>query len=350
MKSDSYIIRSLLLWLLQDPDPTDSTPSGNRENANTAFEPTSSEFGSEGSSLDIWDALDADTWDSLSQEGVDGEVLSSVPLLSEFGEVPVVQDRFHSVLKRRFQTEFERRPPLFPWETEVSEYPLDYATPSVVGVAGEIWLRQLRSLSLPTQLPDQVLATLLERCQTIAHTSLKRGVKLVRAVESLFPDQPQALGAVAQIVLTPAYRGAPAVSEVQLPQGYESATPQQQIALTMLAAQEIMAALTLTLSVNQPQMVREWQTTAGLVTLEAIYQTAGAAHIQLQAQIPGAGSLMIQGEGVEATAERETAGTLTVTLPQPQVGQLYTLQIGLAADPQPLQFVIGVMEGTNALG
>ncbi len=38
-------------------------------------------------------------------------------------EVPDMQSRFQAVLKRRLQMQIESHPPMFPWETEVSDYP-----------------------------------------------------------------------------------------------------------------------------------------------------------------------------------------------------------------------------------
>ncbi|TAF09903.1 MAG: PatU, partial [Nostocales cyanobacterium] len=41
----------------------------------------------------------------------------------ELGEIPTVQERFQAVIKRRLQIEIQNHPPLFPWESQIVEYP-----------------------------------------------------------------------------------------------------------------------------------------------------------------------------------------------------------------------------------
>lgn len=43
----------------------------------------------------------------------------------QLGEIPAVQTRFQAVLKRRLQNQVQDNPPLFPWETQLVDYP-DY--------------------------------------------------------------------------------------------------------------------------------------------------------------------------------------------------------------------------------
>ena len=354
MNRDTYLIRSLLLRLLQDPSPTASSPSGDHVEGGSSLK-SSHQAGPDTLSFETRDPLDSEEVSSPLPEVSQSQNLSESFSLFELGDIPAVQDRFQALLKRRLQTEIASRPPLFPWETEIQEYPIDYPTLAAAeSTALPIWMAQLRSLSLPITLPDSVLASLLEQCQTIVQTSLKQGVKLVKVTEELFPDQPQALGEIARIITTSgytsdkyAYRSAPEL--VKLPEGYETANPVQKIALSMLAAQEIMSSLTLNVSPQQPRLEREWLTANGLLKLEVIYQTES---ITVQAQLPCGGHLKLQAAGVQTLTERSQPGWLNVNLMQPELNQIYPLEVGLegAEQQHPLQFVICPMEQTETLG
>ena len=354
MNRDTYLIRSLLLRLLQEPSPTASSPSGDYVGGGSSLE-YNPQAGSDTLSFETRDPLDSEEVSSPLPEVNQSQNLSESFPLFELGDIPAVQDRFQTLLKRRLQTEIERHPPLFPWETEICEYPLEYpALVAADSTALQVWMAQLRSLSLPTALPDSVLASLLERCQTIVQTSLKQGVKLVKATEELFPDQPQALGEIARIISTSgytsdkyAYRSAPEL--VKLPEGYETANPVQKIALSMLAAQEIMSSLTLTVSSQQPHLERQWLTANGPLKLTLVYQTQ---LIAIQGQLPCGGYLKLQGEDIQTMSERSQPGLLSVNLMEPQLHQTYRLEVGLQGteQQQPLQFVICPTEQTEALG
>ena len=354
MNRDTYLIRSLLLGLLQDLSPTASLPSGEQFGGGGDLE-SKNQAGPDTLSFETRDPLDSEEVSSPLPEINRSQNLSESFSLFELGDIPAVQDRFHALLKRRLQTEIERRPPLFPWETEIQEYPIDY--PALVAsesTAWQVWMEQLRSLSFPTTLPDSVLVSLLERCQTIVQTSLKQGVKLVKVTEKLFPDQPQALGEIARIISTSgyssdkfAYRSAPEL--VKLPEGYETANPVQKIALSMLAAQEIMSSLTLSVSPQQPRLERKWLTANGPLKLNVIYHPQ---MITIQGQLPCGGYLKLQEADVQSLTERSQPGLLSVNLMEPQLNQTYRLEVGLqgAEQQQPLQFVICPTEQTEALG
>ena len=354
MNRDTYLIQSLLFRLLQDPSPTASLPSGDPNEGGSDLKLTPQD-GPDTLSFETRDPLDSEDVSSPLPEVNQSQNLSESFSLFELGDIPAVQDRFQALLKRRLQTEIESRPPLFPWETEIQEYPLDYpAMAATESNALQVWMEQLRSLSIPTKLPDSVLASLLERCQAIVQTSLKQGVKLVKVTEELFPDQPQALGEIARIITTSgytsdkyAYRSAPEL--IKLPEGYETANPVQKIALSMLAAQEIMSSLTLTVSPQQPRLEREWLTANGLLKLQVVYQSQ---MMTIQAQLPCGGYLKLQGTGAQSSTERSQSGLLSVNLMDPKPGESYRLEVGLEGteQQQPLQFVICPIEEAEELG
>jgi hypothetical protein len=260
MNNDSDQIKSLFFQLLQPANPTISSPSGDRVPIKAPIpKESASEVGSEAVSSER-------SHDSF-------ETAQSF----NFGDISTVQDRLHALLKNRLRLEFENRPPLFPWENEVKEYPVELPSFANVSAPSLAWLPQVEQFRVAHTLPETVLAQLLERCQVMAQAGLKQGAKLVKTVEALFPEYTASLEPIAQIVLTPAYRSSSMQSSViqeleNIAGSYDSATPEQQIALSMLAAQEIMSALTLAVSVQQPRLTREWITAQGLLILEMAYQ------------------------------------------------------------------------------
>lgn len=321
MNSNPDTLRSFLIGLLDYFSPTGASPSGGVGGGDL----------SQGLQSELQGASSASRQGSdVSSEGTHHTKTGfDMPPLSELGEMPAVQTHFQSLLKRRLQSEIELRPPLFPWETELQDYPVVAAT------LASPWLAQLRSLSLPTQLPEAVLTTLLNRCQTVLQEALQPGVQLVKAVEALFPEQPEAVNQIAGLVLAgatgrddnPEGRRRLDGLENAFPEGYGGANPQQQVTLAMLAAQEIFDALTLEVSAIAPTVQRLWETDQGPLTLTVRH---GADALQVTAQCPGPGSLVLSGQG-EAVSQAQ-GGTLSLTLPQPEPGRFYPLAVSLGAD------------------
>ncbi|WP_421658603.1 hypothetical protein [Leptothermofonsia sp. ETS-13] len=273
-----------------------------------------------------------------------------------------MQDRFYSLLKNRLQTEIQRNPPLFPWETEIHDYETEVipcaatntqATP--VTAAGSqkvpvgLWTSQLKNLNLPVPMPEKVLAQLFQRCQEVAQSSLLEGAKLVRIVEDLFPGHTQTLNQLAGLVMTSPVRSgtttAPAPG-TNYPLSYETAVSAQQMVLSLLAAREIMTALTLTLSSRQPRVERQWVTEVGTMSLVAAYELiTSSAKLRIEGNLPCGGSLRLLGNGLQASGDRLTAGNLSVELNEVQPNQSYTLEVRLTEkDPNPLIFVIRIVE------
>ncbi|MCJ8280251.1 MAG: PatU, partial [Rivularia sp. ALOHA_DT_140] len=88
----------------------------------------------------------------------------NTPYPFQLGEIPAVQTRFQAVLKRRLQNQIQDNPPLFPWETQLVDYPdyIDNSSMSWVPAWG--WSAQQSKLSLPIPMPEKVFQQLLARC------------------------------------------------------------------------------------------------------------------------------------------------------------------------------------------
>ncbi len=260
-----------------------------------------------------------------------------------FGEIHAVQERFQALLKQRLLLEYENNPPLFPWETEVGEYPAEVA--SIVPSAVSLWRTHVSALSVTSLLPERLLDNLFERCQEIARSPIKQGVRLVRAVEDFFPDHGDLLEPIANMVLVPAYRSDRAAQAAVIQDlataagGYDLALPEQQIALSMLAAQEILGALTLCVDTDKPQVDRHWVTAWGVLKLSVSY---AASQLIVAAVLPKGGEVCLSAGDVEQRARRSQPGLLEVVWTNPAVERPYSLEVSLMGEDQPLNFFISV--------
>ncbi len=260
-------------------------------------------------------------------------------MLLKPGEIPAVQDRFHTLLKNRLQIEIQNKPPLFPWEKEISDYGSDTANEvkHPIFSAASLWMAQLRNLSLPVPLPELVLLELLEQCQSVLLSPLREGAKLVKAVDSLFPGQSRLLNDVAgYIMVSPARSTAVSLQQLatqagaELPSQYDEAIETQQMALSLLAAREIISSLTLSVSPKQPTIERQWLTDQGILTLKVEHQFGQeTGRLQIKADLPCGGSLQFQGEQWQALADREDAGSLSVELRELSLNRTYPLEVRL---------------------
>jgi len=342
MNNDAEAMKQLFAWLLQEPDPAISAPSGNRSSHETSPE----ESGLLDSQATYFDPLDSDFEgvDALSADS-DESSLSRFRQISslEFGDIPAVQDRFQALLRRRLRAEIERNPPLFPWETGSFDYESEYtdvSAPELIPVP--LWATQLQTLNLPVPVPEQVLAQLFEHCRTVVQSSLQEGVKLVQAVEAFFPGQFQALNQLAGLVLSmPARSGqlTTNLDSAQFPRHYDVATPTQQMALSLLAAKEILEAMTLKLSPRQPLIERIWVTDLGSIRLNAMYQPE-MGQIRIQGTLPGSGCLCFRNGEDRSIAQSIQAGSISVELLDLEPNQTYFLEVQLGESEQPLVFAV----------
>jgi hypothetical protein len=389
MNNDSDYIRRLLLWLLYKFDPTFSLPSGNGSTSEanspeasvfevgsdaTSMKPThqkgseeASSYPSTSASASLMGALHpslsvASREASLRARWPHGVVLtidadSQTAQSFNFGEIHAVQERFQALLKQRLLLEYESRPPLFPWESELSEYPAEVTDAVPAMAISSLWSAHMGALKVPGLLPASLMNTLLERCQEIARSPIKQGIRLVRAVEDLFPESSDMLEPIANMVLVPAYRSSQATQDAVIQElasaagGYGSALPEQQIALSMLAAQEILGALTFSVSADKPCEQRSWITAVGTLELSVCYECAHAdeqtgelktGELKVCAVLPDGGQVRLCDDSVKKLATRSQPGSLDLSLTNPAIGKTYVMEVSLQSEAHSLNFAIHV--------
>ncbi|MEI1377028.1 PatU [Nostoc sp. UHCC 0926] len=269
--------------------------------------------------------------------------LGGTPQAFQLGEIPTVQDRFQAVLKRRLQIQVQDHPPLFPWETQLIDYPDFVDEPSMTLVPTWGWMVQQSKLNLPRPLPERVFQQLLEQCQALVTSSVPLGAKLVQVVESFFPNESQALNDIAGLVLRSTYRSVNTLETIpNIQSDYSDLQPRQQMALSLLAAKQLLENLTLPLSATSPVVERQWLTSVGNLNIRVEYQSVGKlTRLLVQAELPVKGTLTLRGSGTLAMATSSTSGYLSVELGCEQLNPTYTLEVEFPEiDQQPLLFVI----------
>ncbi|MEH2302205.1 MAG: PatU [Nostoc sp.] len=269
--------------------------------------------------------------------------LGGTPQAFQLGEIPTVQDRFQAVLKRRLQIQVQDHPPLFPWETQLIDYPDFVDEPSMTLVPTWGWMVQQSKLNLPRPLPEKVFRQLLEQCQALVTSSVPLGAKLVQVVENFFPNESQALNDIAGLVLRSTCRSVNTLETIpNIQSDYSDLQPRQQMALSLLAAKQLLENLTLPLSATSPVVERQWLTSVGNLNIRVEYQSVGKlTRLLVQAELPVKGTLTLRGSGTLAMATSSTVGYLGVELGCEQLNPTYTLEVEFPEiDQQPLLFVI----------
>jgi hypothetical protein len=333
-------------------------------NHTAATPPTGDAIAADDLAMDELDPLDSEEWNFLSegfdeanpdyQTLTDGYNPDMSPTTTDTSykpgplgvNIPTVQNRFQALLKRRLQAEIECHPPRFPWETEIYQYDPDNSDDLADSWVPpfSLWTAHLQNFSLLGSLPETVLAQLLETCTQVVQYQVQMGVQLVRAVLPFFPDKSQSLNNYARLVLLGVVR-----SDQQLiSTRYETATTDQKMALSLLAAREIFKALNLTVWPNQPPVEQQWQTQSGLLTLQVEYQTQGSVpKLRVQCRLPKGGSLKLRTGLYEATAERIYPGHLSVESYDVPPNQTYFLEVRFQfQEKAPLVFAIHIA-GSN---
>ncbi|QFS43582.1 PatU [Nostoc sphaeroides] len=269
--------------------------------------------------------------------------LGGTPQTFQLGEIPTVLDRFQAVLKNRLQTQAQEHPPLFPWETQLIDYPDFVDEPSMTLVPTWGWMVQQSKLNLPLPLPERVFQQLLEKCQSMVTSSVPLGAKLVQVVENFFPNESQALNDIAGLVLRSTYRSVSTLETMpNIQSDYADLQPRQQMALSLLAAKQLLENLTLPLSATSPVVERQWLTTVGNLNIKVEYQSVGKlTKLLVQAELPVKGTLTLRKSGTLAMATSSTPGYLSVELGCEEFNPTYTLEVEFPEiDEQPLLFVI----------
>lgn len=274
----------------------------------------------------------------------DGEpTREGLPQTFQLGEIPTVQERFQTVLKRRLQIQAENQPPLFPWESQLVEYPDFVKERSLALNPNWGWIPQQSKLNLPIPLPEIVFQELLEKCQSLITSSLPLGAKLVQVVDGLFPNDSQTINDLAGLVLRSTYRSVNTVDTIpQIHKDYSDLQPRQQMALSLLAAKQLLDNLTIPISSANPVVERQWLTKAGTLALRVEYQSQDRlTELSVNCKLPTHGTLKLQGNGKQAVATSATSGNVNLELYSDQPNLTYTLEVDFPElDQQPLLFVI----------
>lgn len=256
-----------------------------------------------------------------------------------------MQERFQAVLKRRLQVEIQNHPPLFPWETQLVDYPEFVEESSIALVPAWGWLAQQSKLNLPVPLPEQIFQQLMDKCQLLLTSSLPLGPKLVQAVEGFFPEDYQLINDLAGLVLRSSYRSVDALETIpNIQRDYSDLQPRQQMALSLMAAKQLLENLTLAISFAHPVIEQQWQTDAGTLIVRAELQSVGKLiKLRVHSELPTPGVVKLEGNGTQAVASSVDANKASVELDCQPVNQTFTLAIACPElEQQPLLLAINL--------
>ncbi|MGB7487047.1 MAG: hypothetical protein WA901_12715, partial [Phormidesmis sp.] len=107
--------------------------------------------------------------------------------------------------------------------------------------------------------------------------------------------------------------------------------------LSMLAAQEMLGALTLSISPGQPSEMKHWVTPQGALNLSATY---AQNQLTIAVLLPTGGQVRLRDGDIEKSATRLQPGALDVVLATPDLDSTYLLEVSLQGESAPLNFAI----------
>ncbi|MGB2925164.1 MAG: hypothetical protein WBB82_07675 [Limnothrix sp.] len=251
-----------------------------------------------------------------------------------------IEARFQSLLKDRLLQEIESHPPRFPWEMGTELYLVDEEVTQEPVVA-PLWQPQLAAFDLPFKLPEPTLNSLMRACLQAMQSMEPQGAKLVKAVQELFPVEDLMLHQMAQWVMaTPDRSGKGAV----LTGDFQSASDQQQIAMSMVAAKTLLDRLTIMLTPQVQEADFEWKTTVGAIAIKASYLPGPSSElnkIHLTVTLPQGGQVTWETAQGSASASRMYPGELGLTLVDCQSNGIYPVTITLnQANQEPLTVAV----------
>jgi hypothetical protein len=281
------------------------------------------------------------SWQEL--DPLDSEEIDSVYSEVQIPGENIMSEHFQTLIKQRLKTEIQNKPPLFPWESEMKNYPVDCIDGEEPQfVPWHFWTAQRHNLQwgvMPIPLSENVFAELLNPCQEVAKLSWQEGAKIVRVVDHLFPGQSQKLNYLASQVLLGVRRD----TLTSFPTDYEQATMDQQMILSLLAAREIINNLTIHCYANQSPVSRQWETSVGLLQLKIEFNTINNSSIlKVRGKLPKGGSLQLQGSDLSSQTQRPHPGLLTLEIFDPEPDQIYELAVSFTPQKtdECLKFVI----------
>ncbi|OKH17277.1 hypothetical protein [[Limnothrix rosea] IAM M-220] len=301
-----------------------------------------------------WSSNYPDSVSELERDAIGAELLSSelLPdhvtdeeLSTNMTTFNAIETRYQNLLKDRLLQETENNPPRFPWETGNEAYFIEEQQ-AEQALQDSLWQPQLAAFENPFNLPQSTLKALIQSCSEAMRSLNPQGIKLVQAVESLFDVDPMMLHKMANWIVTtpqPSRSDATAVLEGN----YETANEQQQIVMSMLAAQKIMENLVISLSSESPFKSAKFETTVGAIAVEAQYITASdltlGKTIRVLVRVPQGGHVTWESAQGSASASRMYPGDLCLTLVDCQENGIYPITITLnQANQEPLTVAIAL--------
>jgi hypothetical protein len=251
-------------------------------------------------------------------------------------DLSILENRFQEIMKRRLTLEIERRPPLFPWETEIVEYPTDNQSPS--------WLSRL---ALPVQLPAQVLSQLIQACSQRLDSFEPHPKKIVQVVSELFPNQLDFLNNQANIMrLAVATRSsATLIKDSSLNsdlEDYEECSLEQKMTLSLLAVEQIFKALILNLSVTKPLINQEWEIETGKILVQGTYFNSNSIpQIKVEINVPDQGEITWIYQNQTLKMNCNPSEKVTFYLTEIELEKIYSVKISLF-DPAQSSLTFGL--------
>ncbi|NJN71565.1 MAG: hypothetical protein HC799_01460 [Limnothrix sp. RL_2_0] len=273
----------------------------------------------------------------LSPDAIIDEELST-----NMNNMNAIEARFQSLLKDRLLQEIASHPPRFPWETGSEVYLTD-GQPEQEPVVTPLWQPQLAAFNIPFKMPEPMLSNLMRSCSEAMQSLEPQGAKLVQAVQELFPVEQLMLHQMAQWVMATPDRSGPAAV---LTGDFQTASDQQQIAMSMIAAKTILEQLTINVSAKAPAKF-EWETAVGAIAIKASHvsnQTSELGHkVHLSVYLPQGGQVTWETAQGSASASRLYPGELGLTLVDCQKGGIYPVTITFnQANQEPLTVAIAL--------
>ncbi len=324
----------------QNSDNPPESSENKSDLSGTKHQPSSNNYPDSASELER-DAIGAELFSSelLPDNAIDEE---SSTKMTNFN---AIEARFQNLLKDRLLQETENNPPRFPWETGSEAYFMEEQQ-AEQALQDSLWQPQLAAFENPFNLPQSTLKQLIQSCSEAMRSLNPQGIKLVQAVESLFDVDPMMLHKMANwIMTTPQLARSPETAVLE--GNYETANEQQQIVMSMLAAQKIMENLVITLSSESPFKSTKFETTVGAIAVEARYikesdLTLGKT-IRVVVRVPQGGSVTWESAQGSASASRMYPGDLCLTLVDCQANGIYPITITLnQANQEPITVAISL--------
>jgi len=245
----------------------------------------------------------------------------------------IVEKRFQDILKHRLSEQIELHPPLFPWETEVIEYPTDFGD-EFSGSKVSSWLSQI---CLPVQLPARMLSQLVCACCEIIDSFDPQPIQMVKVVSQLFPDQFNFLNQQAGLLAVAGVsRGVATFTKefesIEALDSYENCSIEQQMTLSLLATQQILNALILNLSDEKPFIEKEWETPRGNIFVKAYYLKFNQ-QIRVEIDLPEQGQISWFDQDKLITIDWDSTENYSFYFTQIQAQKVHSVKINLF-DPQ----------------